>query len=160
MPAFRGRPRRERGFTCRRANDFKEIRCRCRLDFILISPGGQLGGANDEQRPDLTLPEGLQFYVDGQKFVSAGFAAWPQGSKHSIRTDSFQNGNQPGMAYTNPQLATNLASQLADPTSITADPALTWIQISFATSYAVSLNYFVCPAGMVPASCGSPGTVY
>jgi hypothetical protein len=49
-----------------------------------------------------TVPAGLQFYVDGQKFASAATLLWPQGSKHSIRTDSFQNGNQPDMAYTNP----------------------------------------------------------
>ncbi|PYT26332.1 MAG: hypothetical protein DMG58_22745, partial [Acidobacteria bacterium] len=107
-----------------------------------------------------TVPAGLQFYVDGQKFVSAATLLWPQGSKHSIRTDSFQNGNQPGLAYGNPSMATNLVAQVADWSAITADPALTWIQITFAASYAVNLNYFVCPAGMAPDSCGSPGTVY
>ena len=107
-----------------------------------------------------TVPAGLQFYVDGQKFVSAATLLWPQGSKHSIRTDSFQNGNQLSLAYGNPSMATNLVAQVADWSAITADPALTWIQITFAASYAVNLNYFVCPAGMAPDSCGSPGTVY
>lgn len=107
-----------------------------------------------------TVPAGLQFYVDGQRFVSAATLLWPQGSKHSIRTDSFQNGNQTGVSYTSPQLTTNLSQQVSDPLSITADPALTWIQLAFTPNFGVSLNYFACPPGMVPAACGSPGTVY
>jgi uncharacterized protein (TIGR03437 family) len=107
-----------------------------------------------------TVPPGLNFYVDGQKFVSAVTLLWPQGSKHSIRTDGLQGGNQGSMAYTNPSMSTNLVAQVQDWSAITADPALTWIQIAFSTSYAVNLNYFACPAGINPASCGSPGTVY
>ncbi len=107
-----------------------------------------------------TVPPGLNFYVDGQKFASAATLLWPQGSKHSIRTDALQGANQGNLVYTNPSMSTNLVSDVQDWSAITADPALTWIQITFAASYAVSLNYFTCPAGVPAASCGSPGTVY
>jgi uncharacterized protein (TIGR03437 family) len=106
-----------------------------------------------------TVPAGLQFYIDGQRFVSVATLLWPQGSKHSLGTDIFQIGSQANVTYSNPQITSNLG-QIADPTAITADPHLTWIQLSFTGNYAVSLNYFACPAGMNPASCGSPGTVF
>ena len=112
-----------------------------------------------------TVPAGLQFYVDGQKFVSAATLLWPQGGKHAITTDAFQNGPQAGARYVFSSLTSNLGP-IDDPTKITADPNFTWIQITFATSYAVDLNYFV-PSGDVvlcpPDSTGpfvSPGTVY
>src|SRR5947208_2311412 len=94
-----------------------------------------------------TVPAGLQFYVDGQKFVSAATLLWPQGGKHAITTDAFQNGPQAGARYVFSSLTSNLGP-IDDPTKITADPNFTWIQITFATSYAVDLNYFV-PSGDV-----------
>src|SRR5260370_40460501 len=43
----------------RRTHDFKEITRKIRVDFIPISPGGWLGGASYEQRPDLHRARGV-----------------------------------------------------------------------------------------------------
>src|SRR5713226_748139 len=107
-----------------------------------------------------TQPPGLAFYVDGQRFMSNATLLWPQGSKHTVTTDINQLGLLQQTQFALSAMTTNLGA-LTYPSTITADPTLTWIQFAFSTQYAVSLNYYNC-AGMTAVSCAasSPGTVY
>jgi len=108
-----------------------------------------------------TDPSGLEFWVDGQLFTQPVTFLWPQGSKHSITTLAAQNSLQPNTQYALSGATTNLGA-VTDITSLaafTADPAITYVDLSFSISYAVNLVFFTCPPGTTPLTCPSPGTV-
>ena len=140
---------------------FTKLRAR----FVLIlSPFLLAAGLPAQQTTSsihiYTQPPGLAFYVDGQRFLSNATLLWPQGSKHAVTTDITQLGLLQQTQYAFSGMTTNLGP-LTYPSTITADPTLTWIQFAFSTQYAVSLNYYNC-AAMSAASCAasSPGTIY
>ena len=109
-----------------------------------------------------TNPPGLSFSVDGQGYMQPVTLFWPQGSKHAILTPNvqFQGLGQANNEYTLGTVTSTLGP-IADLTSVTADPNLTFIELPFNIAYAVDLNFFSCPAGLnctQPVNC-KPGAV-
>lgn len=105
-----------------------------------------------------TSPDGLQFYVDGVEFSSAVSMNWPVGSKHtlSVPQDLRQNGIKTQYAFQGWQYSGGAIPGGANVT-IAAGPPMTDITALYSVEYALSLNYFVCPA---IAPCTPTGTIY
>ena len=108
-----------------------------------------------------TVPPGLEFSVDGQNYLHPVTLLWPQGSKHAISAPSSQTvgQGQPRTLYGLGSVISNLGP-IADLTSVTADPNLTFIELPFVASYAVDLSFFTCPLGTceLPNPC-QPGVI-
>lgn len=111
-----------------------------------------------------TNPTGLTFQVDGQIYTQPVTLLWPQGSKHSILAASIQYAGTPPAQYNLGQVSTNIGPIL-NLSNVTADPSITYIEISYTVSYLVSLNYFNCGTAQIcsqicPNSSGCPGPGY
>src|ERR1044071_5022648 len=88
-----------------------------------------------------TNPPGAGFYIDEQFYTDSVTLPWPAGSKHFIRTLDVQDGIRLKTRYTFVAVRTNLGT----PESvwpITADPGLTFVELDFTLSYAVTLSYY------------------
>jgi uncharacterized protein (TIGR03437 family) len=105
-----------------------------------------------------TQPAGAAFYVDEQFYTGEVFLLWPAGSKHFIRVEPNQALIRPGWLYTFQGATTNLGP-LTSISPITADPALTFVELDFSLSYAVTLSYYSCSPGDAQCLAHSPGTV-
>ena len=88
-----------------------------------------------------TEPPNLTFEVDGQSFFNAVDLPWPATSKHTV-TASDQTWF--GAQYAFLVCSTNL-TPASCPMPITADPALKWVKLSFASAYGLTLNLTDCP---------------
>jgi uncharacterized protein (TIGR03437 family) len=104
------------------------------------------------------VPDGANFYVDGQSYFHDAAAVWPAGSKHILYVDAtvqqlpssktqliFKSWNINGTALP------------LNPVAVTGDPAVAQYQAVFGVAYALSVVFFDCPD---PAHCASPGTIY
>lgn len=106
-----------------------------------------------------TVPDGLAFNVDGQRFTSAMTAIWPIGSKHVLEAMPsqigglnvksqyvFQSWNFSGGALPGGATAT-----------VTADPALKEFYAQYKVEHALDLQFNTCPGTL---ECPIPGTMY
>src|ERR1700694_538400 len=119
--------------------------------YKLVVPALMLGATTLSADPTISStrifsePRGAAFYVDGQRFVDSATFLWPQGSKHTLNVDPVQQDpmNRTQYLFHGWTNSTGLPclSQI-----ITADPGITWYKASFSLQYAVSLNFFTCPA--------------
>ena len=96
-----------------------------------------------------TNPTGLTFTVDGQGYTQPVTLLWPQGSKHVVSAPSPQNvgAGSATTQYTMSTMTSNIGPIL-DPTNVTADPGLTYIELPFTVQYQVQLDFFACPASI------------
>ena len=96
-----------------------------------------------------TNPTGLTFTVDGQNYEQPVTLLWPQGSKHVVSAPSPQNvgAGAATTQYTMSTMTSNIGPIL-DPTNVTADPGLTYIELPFTVQYQVQLDFFACPASI------------
>src|ERR1039458_2441872 len=103
------------------------------------------------------VPDGAQFTVDGQVYVHATSALWPEGSKHIL---AVPNTVQTG------QIRTQLVFQgwqfggvslPLNPLPITASAAINEYQAVFTINYGLGVVFTNCPD---PATCSSPGSIY
>ena len=104
-----------------------------------------------------TVPPGLYFSVDGQIYLSAMSAIWPNGSKHTLLVTPpnqlqgkaqfiFQNWAFAGGTFT------------GDSMVITADPAIPEYDAVFEAQYDLNLVFWTCGD---PVSCqNGPGVIY
>jgi len=132
------------------------------LFFVLLSTGRALPQTSPAVSATevYTDPPGAIFYVDGQSFTSAATFLWPQGSKHTLSIVPVQQASTYKAQYS--------FTGWSDPTGIltggnpieivTADPGIAWYKASLTLQYAVSLNFYTCPAGV--SVCSGPGTVF
>ncbi len=107
-----------------------------------------------------TNPAGAIFYVDGQSYTSAATFLWPQGSKHTLNIVPVQQAStyKAQWSFTGWTDSTGILSTSSPIVVITADPGISWFEASLTLQYAVSLNFFTCPAGATV--CSGPGTVF
>ena len=107
-----------------------------------------------------TDPAGAMFYVDGQSYKSAATFLWPQGSKHTLSIIPIQQASsyKARYAFSGWIDSTGILSGANPVVVVTADPGVTWFKASLTLQYAVSLNFYTCPAG--ESVCSSPGTVF
>jgi uncharacterized protein (TIGR03437 family) len=102
-----------------------------------------------------TEPAGAYFTVDGENFQSSASFLWPSTSKHVI--SSYDQIITSGTRFTfGNTIQTNLG-ELKPGVPITADPALKWIKLQFATEYLLTYDLPDCPVSVNP--CPSGGTI-
>ncbi len=107
-----------------------------------------------------TDPAGTIFYVDGQSYTSAATFLWPQGSKHTLSIVPVQQASSYKAQYvfTGWTDSTGILTGANPVVVVTADPGVTWFKASLTLQYAVSLNFYTCPAG--ESVCSGPGSVF
>jgi uncharacterized protein (TIGR03437 family) len=119
--------------------------------FLTVFPSGV--NAQISSVRIFTKPAGATFYVDEQAYTNEVTLLWPAGSKHFIRTQPEQSAATMKAQYQYTGATTNLGTP-GSIWPITADPGLTYIELDFTVSYAVSLSYYPCPLGL--GACTSP----
>jgi uncharacterized protein (TIGR03437 family) len=102
-----------------------------------------------------TVPDGVQYQVDGQNYQHASSALWPAGSKHMLWVPDPIQTSQDRTQYVFVDWEFSGGS-LPNPVTVTADPAITEYRAVFTTNYALGVVIVNCPD---PSSCQSPGTV-
>ena len=103
----------------------------------------------------IPVPDGGQFYVDGQYFNHATSVVWPTGSQHTLSAvpdGTVAAGTQyifTGWQWSNGSLSGN-------PIVVTADPSIKQYQAMFSVEFSFNLSFYPCASA--PCS-GGPGTV-
>jgi uncharacterized protein (TIGR03437 family) len=77
---------------------------------------------------------------------------WPAGSKHFIRTAATQPGLQFKTLYSFSGYNTNLGAP-GSVWPITVSPGLTYVELDYTVSYAITLSYYPCPNAPDPLGC-------
>lgn len=128
---------------------FDKMHVKIALIAGLLLPAASLPAQTVSSVRIYTSPTGLQFMVDGQTYEQPVTLLWPQGSVHTIAASSLQILGA-GPAATEYGLGTVVSNlgPILNLTNVTADPNLTYIELPFTVSYAVTLNFFSCPASL------------
>ncbi len=138
---------------------FEKLHAKAALILGLMGAAASLPAQTVSSVRIYTNPTGLQFAVDGQTYEQPVTLLWPQGSKHTITVANLQLLGQ-GIAKAQYGLGTVVSNlgPIADLSSITADPNLTYIELPFTASYEVYLSYFPCTASLAAttSNCTQP----
>ncbi|HXS97877.1 MAG TPA: hypothetical protein VN736_24930 [Candidatus Limnocylindrales bacterium] len=102
----------------------------------------------------LPVPDGGQFYVDGQYFQHGTSVVWPAGSSHTLYAVP-QGTPSTGVQYVFGGWEAGGTQLPGNPVFITADPTLKVIKAAFQVQFNLNLVFFNCSA----APCNGPGTV-
>lgn len=106
-----------------------------------------------------TVPDGLAFTVDGQRFSAAMTAFWPTSTKHVLTADQFEFGGLnvksryafQGWQYSGGQIPGGATI------TVTADPTLKAFYALYSVEHALDLVFNTCTG---TAECPIPGTLY
>jgi uncharacterized protein (TIGR03437 family) len=107
-----------------------------------------------------TVPEGIQFSVDGVPHTTLVSMFWPVGSKHVIEVppDVNQKGAKTQYLFQSWQWSGGpIPPAGAKTITISAGPPMTDIWAQYDAQYALSLNYFSC---ISDSGCNPNGTIY
>lgn len=106
-----------------------------------------------------TSPDGLQFWVDGTEYSGPVSMFWPVGSSHvlQVEPDLRQSGLKTQYSFQGWQWSGGIIPPGGPIVTISAGPPMTDIVAVYGVQYALSLNYFPCPAGL---PCTPNGTIY
>ena len=131
------------------------------LLFVILSAGHMLPQTSSPVSATTVYTDqrGAIFYVDGQTYASAASFLWPQGSKHTLDILPVQSAAtyKAQFAFTGWTDSTGILTGSSPIQIVTADPGISWYKASVTLQYAVTLNFYTCPAGS--GNCNSPGTV-
>jgi uncharacterized protein (TIGR03437 family) len=103
----------------------------------------------------LPVPDGGQFYVDGQYYSHGTSAVWPTGSAHTLYAVP-QGTPAVGTQYVFQTWQWSGGTLAGNPVIVTADPTIKEYQAMFVIQYSLNLVFFTCTSN----PCQSPGTVY
>jgi uncharacterized protein (TIGR03437 family) len=124
--------------------------------FTALAPLNEAQVANSITQIS-TVPNGLEFYVDGQNFNQTMAGLWPAGSKHTLLALPIEYSplGDTQYSFTNWEWAGGTVVG-GNQVVVTADPSISYYQAVYSISYAVNLVFSSCPSG----TCSSPGTIY
>jgi uncharacterized protein (TIGR03437 family) len=127
--------------------------------FLLFLAAGYSAAQSSGAGTKITVPDGIQYYVDGQGFRQSTAFVWPVGSKHILSLGALTQHdlvNKTTYGFVDWETTAG-ALPGGDTVTFTAGPPITEIKGVFGVSYALTLDFFSCPD---PSSCASAGTVY
>lgn len=102
----------------------------------------------------IPVPDGGQFFVDGQAFNHGTSTVWPTGSSHTLYAVP-QGTPNAGVQYLFQGWQSNLGTVAGNPVFVTADPAIKQYHANFAVQFTLNLVFYSCTS----SPCQGPGTV-